>query len=231
MPSTPAHGAADERSRAAARVGARFHVREAVDATCGESFSSWRSSKSGIELCGSYPPVELLPGLVPLPGERPGGVFGAFAPAREDPRMTFLLRALLMGCSPGAPMGTGPEPAVSAPVPVPSPPRPAVTEPAAPAEEQIVWIPTRFDDPCERAVVGTKVALFWRDDALGTSGVVDYNGVVVARDERGVGVKARGTLPPWTRAEPSYVFEGAAKITPECAARGWRYVEGGPRPP
>jgi hypothetical protein len=83
--------------------------------------------------------------------------------------------------------------------------------------EQIVWIPIQPNDPCERAEVGTRAALFWHDDAGGTYGVVDLRGEVVAREESRVGIRVRGSLPDGTRPVPSYVFDGAS--SPECAAR------------
>jgi hypothetical protein len=94
-----------------------------------------------------------------------------------------------------------------------TPPSPAAPEPVA----QIVWVPIQPKDPCERAEVGTRAALFWHDDAAGTIGVVDLDGEVVAREESRVGIRVKGSLPDRTRPVPSYVFHEAS--SPECAAR------------
>ena len=73
--------------------------------------------------------------------------------------------------------------------------------------------------------MGTRAALFWHDDAAGTHGPVDLDGVVVAREESRIGIKVRGTLPPGTRAVPMYVYMEPTN-TPECAAKKVRLRRG-----
>ena len=129
--------------------------------------------------------------------------------------MIFLLLACLLGCEPRGSVSPPPEPLAAGAEPV----GPGTSPPPSP-EEQIIWISIKPNDPCEYAVVGTKAALFWHDDAAGTLGPVDLDGVVVAREESRIGIKVRGTLPPGTRAAPAYAHHMVT--TPECAGKKGR---------